>query len=144
MSIPTTGSAFVYEAKAIEALDHLGLKVARDRLDQACQQASAKDWSYSHFLGYLLDGELIERKRRCVELNLQFARFPYLKKLEDFDFAVQPSIDRRLCWRFCCSPVRTRCSGMPAKPSHTPVTSWWRLSFSRFTFLRKRGAWNLV
>jgi DNA replication protein DnaC len=96
MSIPTTGSAFVYEAKAIEALDHLGLKVARDQLDQACQQASAKDWSYSHFLGYLLDGELNERKRRCVELNLQFARFPYLKKLEDFDFAAQPSIDRRL------------------------------------------------
>jgi DNA replication protein DnaC len=89
MSIP-------YEAKAIEALDQLGLKVARDQLDQACQQASAKDWSYSHFLGYLLDGELNERKRRCVELNLQFARFPYLKKLEDFDFGAQPSIDRRL------------------------------------------------
>ena len=29
-------------------------------------------------------------------LNLQLAKFPYLKRLEQFDFAAQPSIDRRL------------------------------------------------
>lgn len=49
-----------------------------------------------HFLGYLLDGELRERHRRTVELNLQFARFPYLKRLEHFDYAAQPGLDRRL------------------------------------------------
>src|SRR5204863_5886338 len=65
-------------------------------LDQAAQQAAAQGWSYSHFLGYLLDGELQERHRRTVELNLQFARFPYLKRLGEFDFAAQPSIDQRL------------------------------------------------
>lgn len=31
-----------------------------------------------------------------MELNLKFAKFPYLKRLEDFDFSAQTSIDRRL------------------------------------------------
>lgn len=86
----------VYEEKALTSLENLGLSVARERLDTACQQAAAQQWSYSHFLGYLLDAELIERHRRTVELNLQFARFPVPKRLSDFDFTAQPGIDRRL------------------------------------------------
>lgn len=35
-------------------------------------------------------------RRRTVELNLQFARFPYQKHLSEFDFAAQPGVDRRL------------------------------------------------
>lgn len=31
-----------------------------------------------------------------MELNLNFARFPAVKQLEDFDFAAQPGLDRRL------------------------------------------------
>lgn len=85
-----------YEEKAVSGLEQLGLSVARDQLDQVAQLAAAHGWSYTHFLGYLLDGELQARHRRCVELNLQFARFPYLKRLEGFDFAAQPSLDRRL------------------------------------------------
>jgi DNA replication protein DnaC len=85
-----------YEAKATAALERLGLTVALAHLDAACQQAAAEDWSYSHFLGYLLDGELAERHRRTVTLNLQFARLPYLKRLEEFDFDAQPGVDRRL------------------------------------------------
>lgn len=86
----------VYEQKATTALSQLGLKVALGHLDQVSQQAAAANWSYTHFLGYLLDGEMAERHRRTVELNLQFARFPYLKRLEGFDYAAQPTIDRRL------------------------------------------------
>jgi DNA replication protein DnaC len=89
-------SNHVYEHKAAAALETLGLKTAGEHLDQAAQQAAAGQWSYTHFLGYLLDGELEHRRRRSVELSLQFARFPYRKRLEDFDFSAQPSIDRRL------------------------------------------------
>jgi DNA replication protein DnaC len=81
---------------ALEGLEELGLSTAGAHLDQACQQAAAADWSYSHFLGYLLLGEIQERRRKTVRLNMQFAKFPYVKKLEHFDFAAQPSIDRRL------------------------------------------------
>src|SRR5262249_5364904 len=68
----------------------VSLTVARDHLDGAAQRAAAEGWSYTHFLGYLLDGELGERHRKRVELNLKFARFPALKRLEGFDFAAQP------------------------------------------------------
>src|SRR5262245_62908576 len=85
-----------YEAQASAALEQLGLTVALAHLDPVCQRAAAEGWSYSHFLGYLLEGELSERHRKTVALNLQFARLPYLKRLEEFDFAAQPSLDRRL------------------------------------------------
>jgi len=85
-----------YEAKALAGLEHLGLTVALAHLDQAGQRAAAEGWSYSHFLGYLLEGELQERHRKTVALNLQFAGFPALKRLADFDFAAQPGVDPRL------------------------------------------------
>lgn len=85
-----------FEEKATSALEQLGLSVAHAQLDQAAQQAAAHSWSYTHFLGYLLDGELSWRHERTVRLNLQFARLPYQKRLEQFDFSAQPSLDRRL------------------------------------------------
>lgn len=36
------------------------------------------------------------RHERRVALNLQFAHFPYLKRLDQFDYAAQPSIDPHL------------------------------------------------
>lgn len=85
-----------YEAKASAALESLGLTVALSHLDQVSQQAAADGWSYSHFLGYLLEGELLERQRRSVKLTLQLAGFPALKRWDEFDFDAQPGIDRRL------------------------------------------------
>src|SRR5262249_7081072 len=72
------------------------LTVARAHLDSTAQRAAAEGWTYTHFLGYLLDGELTQRHRKRVELNLHFAKFPALKRLDQFDFAAQPGIDRRL------------------------------------------------
>lgn len=89
MSVP-------YESRAAEGLDALGLAVARGHLDAAAQRAAAEGWTYTHFLGYLLDGELAERHRKRVELSLQFARFPAVKRLDQFDFAAQPGLDRRV------------------------------------------------
>ncbi len=86
----------VMEERAITGLAELGLMTARLQLDTAAQQAAADGWSYSHFLGYLLEGELKERHRRTVEMSLQFARFPYQKRISEFDFAAQPAVDRRL------------------------------------------------
>jgi DNA replication protein DnaC len=85
-----------FEGRAAEGLEALGLAVARAHLDGAAQRAAAEGWSYTHFLGYLLDGELAERHRKRVELNLQFARFPVVKRLDQFDFAAQPGLDRRV------------------------------------------------
>jgi len=88
--------AIAYEEVAHTGLERLGLTVASEHLDGAAQRAAAEQWSYSHFLGYLLHGEIEHRHQRTVETNLRFAKFPYLKRLEDFDFTAQPSLDRRL------------------------------------------------
>jgi DNA replication protein DnaC len=85
-----------FESRAVEGLEQLGLAVARAHLDSAAQRAAAEGWSYTHFLGYLLDGELTERHRRRVELNLQFAKFPAVKRLDQFDLTAQPGLDRRV------------------------------------------------
>ena len=85
-----------FEHLAPDALTQLGLSTAVAHLDQASQQAAAEGWSYTHFLGYLLSGEISERHRKTVELNLKFANLPYHTSLNDFDFTAQPSLDRRL------------------------------------------------
>lgn len=85
-----------FESRAVEGLEQLGLGVARDHLDSVAQRAAAEGWTYTHFLGYLLDGELSQRHRKRVELNLHFAKFPALKRLDQFDFAAQPGLDRRV------------------------------------------------
>ena len=89
MSVP-------YEQLATQALEKLGLLTALAQLDQVAQRAAAEAWSFTHFLGYLLEGELRERHQRTVKLNLQFAHLPYVKRIEDFDLQAQPSIDPRL------------------------------------------------
>lgn len=85
-----------FECRATEALEQLGLNVAQTHLDSVAQRAAAEGWTYTHFLGYLLDGELTERHRKRVELNMQFAKFPAVKRLDQFDFAAQPGLDRRV------------------------------------------------
>lgn len=94
-------SNVVYEAKAATCLADLSLTVAAAHLDTACQRAAAEGWSYSHFLGYLLSGEMDERHHRAVKLNLQFAKFPVLKRIADYDFTAQPGLDRRLIDELC-------------------------------------------
>jgi DNA replication protein DnaC len=86
----------VAEAQASAGLETLGLTTALAQLDTTAQRACAGRWSYTAFLGELLGAELSERRRRTVQLNLQFARFPALKRLEDFDFAAQPGLDPRV------------------------------------------------
>ena len=44
-----------YEQLAVDALEQIGATTARAQLDQVAQQAAAKSWSYSHFLGRLLE-----------------------------------------------------------------------------------------
>ena len=92
----TLASNQPYEHLAPQILADLGLATAAAHLDQVAQHAAAEQWSYSHFLGYLLDDEVAEQQRKTLLLTLKFANLPYHKTLEDFDFTAQPGLDRRL------------------------------------------------
>ena len=88
--------SMIYEEAAKTHLEALELKTACTCLDQISQQAAAEQWSYSHFLGYLLEKEVTTRHRKRVEMARSMARFPYLKTLDDYDFQAQPTVDERL------------------------------------------------
>lgn len=86
----------IYEAYASEALTDLKMDTAHALLDQITQQAASECWSYSHFLGRLLEAEIQTRLKKRVDIAYNMARFPYLKRIEDFDFQAQPSVNPQL------------------------------------------------
>jgi DNA replication protein DnaC len=85
-----------YEQLAADGLEQIGATTSRGQLDQVAQQATAAGWSYSHFLGRLLEPELAARRQRVIDTCLHFSGLPWMKRLSDFDFSFQPSIDRTL------------------------------------------------
>ena len=85
-----------YEQLAADGLEQIGANTSRGQLDQVAQQAAAAGWSYSHFLGRLLEPELAARRQRVIDTCLHFSGLPWMKRISDFDFSFQPSIDRTL------------------------------------------------
>jgi len=47
---------------------------------------------YSSFLLRLVERESLDRQKRAAERRVKNARFPVIKTLDTFDFALQPSI----------------------------------------------------
>jgi len=74
----------------------IGANSARGQLDQVAEQAAAASWSYSHFLGRLLESELAARRQRVIDTCLHVSGLPWIRRISDFDFSFQPSIDRTL------------------------------------------------
>ncbi len=72
-------------------LDHLAQQV-----DALLEQAAKKDLGYRELLTEALTCEWQGRKQKGMEARLAHARLPWLKTLEQFDFAFQPSIDRKV------------------------------------------------
>lgn len=58
-------------------------------------EAAQKDLPYLDFLEQLLEAESTAKHARNVRLKMQWAHFPYLKGLDQFDFDFQPSVDER-------------------------------------------------
>ena len=52
--------------------------------------------SYQEYLYKLLQQQIIDRVDRSVNAKIKKAGFPYIAKLEEFDFSFQPKIDEKL------------------------------------------------
>jgi len=77
-------------------LTRLKLTATRDRLDALLQRAAKSDGTYLDFLDNLLVEEVATKDEKRTRMMTQIAHFPLKRTLEDFDFALQPSIDRKL------------------------------------------------
>ncbi len=66
------------------------------QLPALCEQAAKQELDYQTFLLEALRTECNGRFQRGVEMKLRTSRFPWVKTLDQFDFAFQPSLDRRV------------------------------------------------
>jgi hypothetical protein len=87
MSQPT------YE-RLVTQLDRLGLWRVKESLPEALQSAEQKGPGYAAFLDRLLEEEIAAREERRIKNALRLSGLPFLKTLDSFDFAFQPSLDR--------------------------------------------------
>jgi DNA replication protein DnaC len=73
----------------------LSLTAIDTRLDALLESASKKEPAYADFLLEVMIAEADARRQRYLKTRLQLAHLPYVKTFDQFDFAVQPSIDER-------------------------------------------------
>jgi DNA replication protein DnaC len=82
-------------ARIQENLKHLRLSRILGLLESALEEASKGNLSYTDFLDQLLTTEVASKKEKYISVRTSMAKFPFVKTLESFDFAFQPSIDKK-------------------------------------------------
>jgi len=86
-----------------QGLKQLKLQRLSDQIDGFLQDAAKQQWGYDEFLRQLIEAELASKQDKRTEMGTRMARFPFVKTLESFDFAYQPSIDaKRIKELACC------------------------------------------
>lgn len=88
----TTGLIYL---KVQEQLEQLKLSQALSCLDRVAEEAARGQWSYTQFLGKLLEEEMVARQERRLVTKQRLAHFPWVKTLDQFDFSFQPGVDER-------------------------------------------------
>jgi len=76
-------------------LKRLKLFKSEERLEALLQEATAEELPYAEFLERILAEEVASKKAKNVTMRTAMARLPFVKPLDSFDFAYQPSIDRK-------------------------------------------------
>ena len=78
--------------EVIEGLKRLKLSTIRQHLDDYLRLAESRSMSHLEFLTGLVKEELQGRDVSNYQRRLRAARFPTIKRLDEFDFAFQPSL----------------------------------------------------
>lgn len=76
-------------------LERLKLTQALAALDRLAEEAAQGEWSYIEFLGKLLEEEVAARQERRLVAKQRLAHFPWVKTLDQFELAFQPSVDEK-------------------------------------------------
>ena len=77
-------------------LGYLKLDAAAGAFAMLAEQAKLEDWSHIEFLAHLIAEQATADRDRRLAARLRYARFPYRRTIEDFDYEFQPSVDRKL------------------------------------------------
>lgn len=85
----------VYE-QLKDDLGYLQLARAAEVFAGLAEQARTEEWTHLEFLARLTAEQASATRDRRLAARLRYARFPFRKTLDEFDYAFQPSIDRKL------------------------------------------------
>ena len=77
-------------------LAYLKLAAAAEALPEQLEKARSGEIGHTEFIEELLRIEVEATKARRWQMRMKLANFPTRWTLEDFDFAAQPGIDRKL------------------------------------------------
>jgi DNA replication protein DnaC len=82
-------------ARIQDHLKALKLHQSYEVIESRLEEASQKNMPYSDFLDNLLSEEVSAKTEKNIAMRTSMARFPFVKTLESFDFAFQPSVDKK-------------------------------------------------
>lgn len=85
----------VYE-QLKDDLGYLQLGRAAEVFATLADQAKAEQWSHVEFLARVVAEQASATTNRRLAARLRYARFPYRRSVEEFDYDFQPSVDRKL------------------------------------------------
>ena len=77
-------------------LTRLKLVETRARLDAMLQRAAKEELTYLDFLEQLAAEEVAAKDQKRTWMGMRIAHFPMVRTLDDYDFSLQPSVDRKL------------------------------------------------
>jgi DNA replication protein DnaC len=83
-------------ARVTERLRRLRLGHAAERLDALLDRAAREESTFLDFLDALLGEEVDSKQKKRIAMGIQIAHFPSTKTLDTFEFAFQPSVDKKL------------------------------------------------
>src|SRR5271157_3015419 len=107
-----------------EMLTRLHLTAIRDQLDSLLDEVAKREFSLREAVAFLCEREVGRRNERRITMATKIAHFPTLRDLDGFDFAVQPSLDKKQFRELAAcagSPTAMRCfcSGRPGSARPT-------------------------
>lgn len=94
-TMPAAVSTPAQMERLAEHLRKLRLIKSGERLEAMLQDAAARELPYAEFLEQVLGEEVAAKMSKNIAMRTAMARFPFVKPLETFDFAYQPSIDKK-------------------------------------------------
>src|SRR4051794_34286055 len=77
-------------------LGYLQLGRAAECFATLAEEAKTEQWSHVEFLARVIAEQAAATTNRRLAARLRYARFPYRRSIEDFDFDFQPSVDHKL------------------------------------------------
>jgi DNA replication protein DnaC len=81
--------------RLLQNLKRLHLRHAAECLDEHLKQAERLKLGHLAFIARVAEAEVLAREQTALDRRLGYAEFPWICRIDDYDFKQQPSLDRK-------------------------------------------------